>query len=58
MLPNEGYFIKIHIQYLKLPSRFLPNIEFIKYHNQESFRQWLYIIYIFGSYGYFSEEST
>ncbi len=36
---NEGYFKNIHIQDLILLSRFLPDIEFIKYHNQEKFRQ-------------------
>jgi len=35
---NE-YFKKIHNQDLILPSRFLPGVEFIKYHNQEKFRQ-------------------
>jgi putative restriction endonuclease len=35
---NE-YFKKIHNQELILPSRFLPDIEFLKYHNQEKFRQ-------------------
>lgn len=32
------YFKNIHNQNLILPSRFLPDIEFIKYHNQEKFR--------------------
>lgn len=36
---NETYFNKIHQQELLLPSRFLPDIEFIKYHNQQKFRQ-------------------
>ena len=35
---NE-YFNNIHKRNLILPSRFLPDIEFIKYHNQERFRQ-------------------
>lgn len=35
---NE-YFKKIHNQDIILPSRFLPDVEFIKYHNQEKFRQ-------------------
>ena len=35
---NE-YFKKIHNKNLILPSRFLPDTEFIKYHNQEKFRQ-------------------
>ncbi len=36
---NDAYFKEIHNKELILPSRFLPGIEFIKYHNQEKFRQ-------------------
>jgi putative restriction endonuclease len=36
---DNEYFKKIHLKDLILPSRFLPDIEFIKYHNQEKFRQ-------------------
>jgi len=36
---SVDYFKNIHNQNLILPSRFLPDIEFIKYHNQEKFRQ-------------------
>lgn len=36
---SADYFKNIHNQNLILPSRFLPDIEFIKYHNQEKFRQ-------------------
>ena len=35
----DEYFKKIHMKDLILPSRFLPDPEFIKYHNQEKFRQ-------------------
>jgi putative restriction endonuclease len=36
---SVNYFKNIHNHNLILPSRFLPDIEFIKYHNQEKFRQ-------------------
>lgn len=35
---NINYFQKYHNQSLILPSRFLPDIEFLKYHNNERFR--------------------
>lgn len=35
---SDLYFKKIHKKTLILPSRFLPDIEFIKYHNHEKFR--------------------
>ena len=35
---NNKYFKSIHHQDLILPSRFLPDIEFIKYHNNEKFK--------------------
>lgn len=34
----EDYFLKYHNQDIILPSRFLPDIEFLKYHNEERFR--------------------
>ena len=34
---DEKYFKKIHNKDLILPSRFLPDIEFLKYHNNEKF---------------------
>jgi len=36
---NIEYFHKYHNQDLILPSRFLPDSEFLKYHNQEKFKQ-------------------
>jgi len=33
------YFQKFHNQKLILPSRFLPDVEFLKYHNNEKFRK-------------------
>ncbi|WGK68620.1 HNH endonuclease [Candidatus Haliotispira prima] len=36
---NDKYFKDIHNQDLILPSRFLPDSEFLKYHNQERFKQ-------------------
>lgn len=35
----EDYFIKYENQDIILPSRFLPDIEFLKYHNEERFKQ-------------------
>lgn len=35
---NLDYFVKFNDQPIILPSRFLPNIEFLKYHNEERFR--------------------
>ncbi|MCK5739466.1 HNH endonuclease [bacterium] len=35
----KNYFHKYHETKMELPSRFLPNVEFLKYHNQERFRQ-------------------
>jgi putative restriction endonuclease len=35
---NVNYFHKYHNQELILPSRFLPDVEFLKYHNHEKFR--------------------
>lgn len=35
----EEYFKKIHNQDIILPSRFIPEIQFIKYHNNEKFKQ-------------------
>lgn len=34
----NNYFIKYHNNELLLPTRFLPDIEFLKYHNQERFK--------------------
>lgn len=34
----EDYFLKYHNQDIILPSRFLPDIEFLKYHNEERFK--------------------
>jgi putative restriction endonuclease len=34
----NDYFIRYHNKEIILPSRFLPNIEFLKYHNQERFK--------------------
>jgi putative restriction endonuclease len=34
----EDYFTKYHNHQMILPSRFLPDIEFLKYHNQERFK--------------------
>ena len=36
---NVHFFHKYHNQDLILPSRFLPDPEFLKYHNQEKFKQ-------------------
>lgn len=35
----EDYFLKYDNKEIILPSRFLPDIEFLKYHNQERFKQ-------------------
>jgi putative restriction endonuclease len=35
----DEYFAKYHNHQMILPSRFLPDIEFLKYHNQERFKQ-------------------
>lgn len=37
--PIENYFLKYDNKEMILPSRFLPDIEFLKYHNQERFKQ-------------------
>jgi len=34
----EEFFIQYNDQYINLPSRFLPDIEFLKYHNNERFK--------------------
>jgi putative restriction endonuclease len=34
----NNYFIKYHDCEMQLPSRFLPDIEFLKYHNNEQFK--------------------
>jgi putative restriction endonuclease len=34
----EDYFVKYEGKEIGLPSRFLPDIEFLKYHNQERFK--------------------
>ena len=34
----NNYFIKYHNNDVLLPSRFLPDVEFLKYHNQERFK--------------------
>jgi len=34
----EDYFLKYNNQDIILPSRFLPDVEFLKYHNQERFK--------------------
>ncbi len=34
----NNYFIKYHNNELLLPFRFLPDVEFLKYHNQERFK--------------------
>lgn len=34
----EDYFLKYHNQNIILPSKFLPDIEFLKYHNEERFK--------------------
>jgi putative restriction endonuclease len=33
----SDYFVKYHNQEIKLPWRFLPDREFLQYHNQERF---------------------
>jgi len=35
----EEYFFRYNNQKMVLPSRFLPDIEFLKYHNEERFKQ-------------------
>jgi putative restriction endonuclease len=35
--PIVDYFTKYHLQDMILPSRFLPDVDFLKYHNQERF---------------------
>lgn len=37
-ISNDYYFHKYHNQNIFLPSRFLPDKEFLKYHNNEKFR--------------------
>jgi putative restriction endonuclease len=34
----QDYFLKYENQQIILPSRFLPDAEFLKYHNQERFK--------------------
>ncbi len=36
--PYNEYFKKIHSQNLILPTRFLPDVKFLKYHNHEKFK--------------------
>jgi putative restriction endonuclease len=36
--PIEEYFLKYHGQNIIIPSRFLPKIEFLKYHNEVRFK--------------------